>query len=39
VGIPGKDLLQFAGLIDPDDLALMRQAIEEDCGRVDLDEW
>lgn len=39
VGVPGKHLVQFAGLIEPDDLALMRQAIEEDCGQVNLNEW
>jgi hypothetical protein len=30
-GVPGKRLLQFAGFIPPDDLKLMRQAIEQDC--------
>lgn len=27
-GVPGKDLLKFAGAIAPDDLELMKQAIE-----------
>jgi hypothetical protein len=31
VGIPGKNLLQFAGTIPPEDLEIMRQAIEADC--------
>lgn len=38
-GIPGKELLQFAGTIEPDDLALMKKAIEEDFGKVDPNEW
>ena len=38
-GIPGKQLLQFAGAIPPGDLELMRQAIDEECEQVDLDEW
>lgn len=38
-GMPGKQLLRFAGSIPPDDLQLMREAIERDCERVDLDEW
>ena len=38
-GVSGKQLLQFAGTIPPDDLELMREAIEAECERVDLDEW
>jgi len=38
-GTPGKQLLRFAGSILPDDLHLMREAIEQDCERVDVDEW
>lgn len=38
-GIPGRQLLKYAGLIPLDDLELMRQAIEEGCEQVDLDEW
>ena len=38
-GVPGKQLLPFAGTIAQDDLALMRQAIGEECERVDLNEW
>jgi hypothetical protein len=36
-GVPGKELLQFAGTIPLDDLELMRQAIKDDCEQVDLD--
>lgn len=38
-GVPGSQLLPFAGVIPPDDLQLMQQAIEEGCERVDADEW
>ena len=38
-GAPGKQLRQFAGAIPPHDLELMRQAIDQECDRVDLDEW
>ena len=31
---PGKNLLQFAGAISPEDLEIMKQAIEEGCGQV-----
>lgn len=34
-GTPGKELLRFAGIIEADDLALMQQAIEEDCERIE----
>jgi hypothetical protein len=38
-GVPGKVLLRFAGAIPPSDLKLMKQAIEEDCESVELNEW
>lgn len=31
---PGKNLLQFAGAIPPEDLEIMKQAIEEEWGQV-----
>jgi len=34
-GVPGQQLLQFAGAIPLDDLQLMRQVIEESCEQVD----
>lgn len=37
-GIPGKNLLRFAGVIPLDDLEAMKQAIEDDCERVDLND-
>jgi len=38
-GVPGKQLLQFAGAIPLDDLESMRQTIESGCEQVDLNEW
>lgn len=38
-GTPGSQLLRSAGSIPYADLQLMRKAIEQDCGRVDIDEW
>jgi hypothetical protein len=38
-GVPGSQLVRFAGAIPLDDLQLMRQAIEEGCERVDANEW
>ena len=39
VGTPGKELLRFAGTIEPDDLNLMAAAIQEGCEQVNGDEW
>ncbi len=38
-GLPGASWAQFAGSISPEDLALMEQAIEEGCEKVDTDAW
>jgi hypothetical protein len=38
-GVPGKELLSFAGAIAPDDLRRMEQAIQEGCEKVNPDEW
>ena len=38
-GVPGKDLLKFAGSIEKDELKIMSRAVEEDCERVDADAW
>lgn len=38
-GVPGKELLRFAGAIPSDDLQLMQEAIEQGCEKVDLNEW
>jgi hypothetical protein len=34
----GGQLLRFAGSIPSDGLQLMREAIEQDCERIDFDE-
>jgi len=38
-GIPGERLLSFAGTIPAGDLKAMKQAIEDGCEKVDLNEW
>lgn len=38
-GVPGQQLLRFAGAIPLDDVQLMSQAIERACEQVDSDEW
>ncbi|MEB3279212.1 MAG: hypothetical protein VKK42_09875 [Lyngbya sp.] len=38
-GVPGQQLLQFAGTIHPHDLQLMQEEIEQGCEQVDLNEW
>jgi hypothetical protein len=38
-GTPGRDLLKFAGILTPEEGAEMLRVIEEDCGRVNPDDW
>ena len=38
-GVPGKNLLRFAGAIPPDDLFVMQETIESGCEQVNLNEW
>ena len=38
-GVPGKQLLRFAGTIPSDDLKRMSAAIEEGCEQVEINEW
>ena len=38
-GTHGSLLLKFAGGISTNDVDSMREAIENDCERVDRDEW
>jgi hypothetical protein len=38
-GVPGRQLLQFAGTIPLDELRLMEEAIAQGCGQVDINEW
>jgi hypothetical protein len=38
-GVPGAQLLRFAGTIPLEDVKVMRDAIEQGCEQVDVDEW
>jgi hypothetical protein len=38
-GVPGQQLLRFAGAIPANELQMIRQAIEEGCEQVDANEW
>ena len=38
-GTPGVKLIRFAGSIPADDLRLMRDAIQQDCEKIDADGW
>lgn len=37
-GTPGEELLQFAGILSPEEAKAMMDAIEEDCERIDANE-
>ncbi len=39
VGVPGKDLLRFAGILTEQEAQSLSQAIAEGCEQVDLREW
>lgn len=39
IGIPGRELLAFAGSIEAYDLLTLQQAIDEGCEQVNPDEW
>ncbi len=38
-GVEGKSLLRFEGAIPDDDLHLMSRIIEENCEKIDINEW
>ena len=38
-GTPGDELLQFAGIMTPSEADEFLRSIEEDCERVDPNEW
>lgn len=38
-GVPGEQLLKFAGTISPEDIQTMSEAIEQGCEQVDTHEW
>jgi hypothetical protein len=39
VGVPGKDLLRFAGTITEEDARQMIEAIEAGCEQIDASKW
>ena len=39
IGEPAENLLQFIGLFPKEDLEEIARAIEEDCEKIDYDEW
>lgn len=39
VGVPGKELLKFAGTISHEDAQIMLETAEENWGQADLKEW
>jgi len=39
VGVPGKDLLRFAGTISEEDARQMIEAIEEGCEQINASNW
>ena len=38
-GVPGDRLLQFSGMMTPEEAAGFLQSIEEDCERMNPGEW
>jgi hypothetical protein len=38
-GTPGDELLQFAGIMTPSEADEFLRGIEQDCERVDPNEW
>ena len=38
-GVPGQSLLSLAGTIDAPDLAVISQAIKEDCEQINSEGW
>ena len=38
-GVPGRQLLHFAGSIPSEDLRQMHHAVLAECAQVDVNEW
>lgn len=38
-GLPASESLRLAGIISKEDMEAIEKAIEEDCERVDPNEW
>ena len=39
IGVPGRELLVFAGITDPLDLVAFQQVIDEGCEQMNMNEW
>jgi len=39
IGVAGASWSEYANLFPPEDLGDMADAINEDSGKIDLDEW
>ena len=39
IGEKGSALAAFAGRLDPVSAKQMQEAIDKDCGQIDLDQW
>ena len=39
IGEKGSNLAAFAGTLDPVSAKQMQEAIDQDCGQIDLDQW
>ena len=37
--VPGIELMKFAGIMGTEETEGMLQAVEQDCRKIDLDEW
>lgn len=38
-GVPGTELLEFAGIMSPEEAREFLKGIEEECERIDPNEW
>jgi hypothetical protein len=38
-GTPGRQLLDFVGILSPKEGKAMTEAVQEGCERIDADEW
>jgi len=38
-GVPGKDLVRFAGVLLPEEIAAIARVVEEDYERMDESAW
>jgi len=38
-GVSGRNIIKYAGFIPSDDLKIMSDVIDNDCGKPDINEW